>query len=258
MTILSFTGVLAYWVLVPETLPSATSKMLPADNSILTIVGNRIFAQHALCNMFCIATLVLFGANFSFILAQDYQFDSAASGLALALFNGSVALGTGLVWLLLPRFGEHRSIVIGCVLCTLGWLTIALQAHAGQPAVLLMALPLVAACMGAGIIMSLTSGSALTPFSHNSGTASSIYLLLQSAGAQRHRQRDFFTDSIDWCFRNQLSRGPDVAKAAVGDVNCGDLLWRIGTGFEIADWGSGHPEGCWLALYSHQKGRRES
>jgi hypothetical protein len=47
----------------------------------------------------------------------------------------------------------------------------------------MMAIPLVATCMGAGIIMSLTSGSALTPFSHNSGTASAIFLLTQSIGA---------------------------------------------------------------------------
>ncbi len=183
MTLIGFMGAVTYWILVPETLPAATSKTPPAAISILAIIGNRVFAQHAMCNMFCIATLVLFGANFSFILAQEYQFDSARNGLALALLNGSIALGTYLVWPLMSRFGAHRSILIGGALCTLGWLTIALQASSAQPAILQMAIPLVVACLGCGIIMALCSGSALSPFSHNSGTVSSIYLLIQSLGA---------------------------------------------------------------------------
>jgi len=37
--------------------------------------------------------------------------------------------------------------------------------------------------IGSGIIMALCSGAALTPFAHRSGTASSVYLLLQSTGS---------------------------------------------------------------------------
>lgn len=183
MALIGFGGVVAYWVLIPETLPVATQKVLPADKGIFGILRNSAFAGHTLCNMFSIATLVLFSANFSFILAQDYQFDSAHSGMALALFNGSIALGTYLVWILMPRLGAHRSILLGGTLCTLGWLAIALQAFEGHPAILMLAGPLVVACLGCGIILALCSGGALAPFSSNSGTASSLYLLVQSIGA---------------------------------------------------------------------------
>lgn len=183
MALIGFVGVVAYWVLLRETRPVVTQKMLPVDKGIFIILRNRVFAGHTLCNMFSIATLVLFSANFSFILAQDYQFDSTRSGMALALFNGSIALGTYLVWPLMPRLGAHRSILLGGTLCTLGWLAIALQAIAGQPAILMLAGPLVVACLGCGIILALCSGGALAPFSNNSGTASSAYLLVQSIGA---------------------------------------------------------------------------
>ncbi|MFT4826398.1 MAG: hypothetical protein ACI9J0_004343, partial [Cryomorphaceae bacterium] len=176
-------GTFAYWILVPETLPTPVKNSGRAGANMLSIVGNRVFAGHALCNMFSIATLVLFGANFSFILAQNYQFDSAKSGIALALFNGSIALGTYLVWPLMPRLGTHRSILLGGVLCTLGWLAIALQAYVGFPSIEMLAGPLVIACLGCGIIMGLCAGGALAPFSNNSGTASSVYLLVQSIGA---------------------------------------------------------------------------
>jgi DHA1 family bicyclomycin/chloramphenicol resistance-like MFS transporter len=183
MALVGLAGAFAYWILVPETLPVTNKKAGGAGGNILSIIGNRVFAGHALCNMFSIATLVLFGANFSFILAHDYQFDSAQSGIALALFNGAIALGTYLVWPLMPRLGAHRSILLGGSLCTLGWLAISAQAWMGLPAIGMLAGPLVVACLGCGIIMALCSGGALAPFSTNSGTASSVYLLLQSIGA---------------------------------------------------------------------------
>jgi DHA1 family bicyclomycin/chloramphenicol resistance-like MFS transporter len=183
MALIGFMSVFFYWVLVGETLPVVVARPSSASKPISSILGNRVFTQHALCNMFVIAMLVLFGANFSFILVRDYQFDSAANGMALALFNGSIAVGTYLVWALVPRLGVHRSILAGGAMCTLGWLAIALQAWAGLPGVVGLAVPLAAACLGCGVIMSLCSGSALAPFSHNSGTASSIYLLVQSMGA---------------------------------------------------------------------------
>ncbi len=183
MALVGFVAVFAYGVLIPETRPVVSQTKLPSEQGVSVILGNRTFAGHTLCNMFSIATVVLFGANFSFILAQDYQFDSAHTGIALALFNGSIALGTYLVWPLMPRLGAHRSILFGGTLCTLGWLAIALQASQGQPAVLMLAAPLIVACLGCGVIMALCSGGALAPFSRNSGTASSVYLLVQSMGA---------------------------------------------------------------------------
>jgi DHA1 family bicyclomycin/chloramphenicol resistance-like MFS transporter len=173
----------AYYRLIPETLPTSRGRPAAARNSIVGVVTNRVFAQHALCNMFCIATMVLFGANFSFLLEQNYLFDSRQNGLALALFNGSIALGTYLVWPLMPRFGAHYSILIGAMACTLGWLCIALLTARGITNLMFIAPLLTLACLGCGIIMPLCSGGSLAPFSHNTGTASSLYLMIQSVGA---------------------------------------------------------------------------
>jgi MFS transporter, DHA1 family, multidrug resistance protein len=183
MMLLGFMAVSAYAILVPETRPTVDIHASPAPGRVASVIGNPVFAQHTLCNMFCIAVLVLFGANFSFILADAYGYGSAESGVALALFNGSIAAGTYLVWPLMPGLGAHRSILLGCTLCAVGWLVVGLQAYMGSTGIIGLAVAMVTACLGSGIVMSLCSGSALAPFSHNSGTASSIYLLVQSAGA---------------------------------------------------------------------------
>jgi hypothetical protein len=133
--------------------------------------------------MFSISILVIFGANFAFITGNEFQLDSTANGLVLALFNGSIAAGTQLVWWLMPRFQAHRSILIGTAGCALGWLGIALFAHTGHLSLLQLAPWLIVAGSGSGVIMSLCAGAALTPFSANTGTASSVYLLVQSAGS---------------------------------------------------------------------------
>ena len=183
MALLGTVSVVSYYRLIPETLPPGQGNATAAHNSITSVLTNRIFAQHAFCNMFCIATMVLFGANFSFLMEQNFLFDSRQNGLALALFNGSIALGTYLVWPLMPRFGAHYSILIGAIACTLGWLCIALLIARGVSSPLVMAPLLTLASMGCGIIMSLCSGGSLAPFSHNTGTASSLYLMIQSVGA---------------------------------------------------------------------------
>jgi hypothetical protein len=49
---------------------------------------------------------------------------------------------------------------------------------------LVIMLPLVAAaCMGMGLVISLAAGEALVPFAHAAGTASALFILIQSMGA---------------------------------------------------------------------------
>jgi len=185
MSLLGVFAVASYFYLVPESLPVLTRD----DNSalkratLIDILLNPSFSQHALCNMFSISTLVIFGANFAFITSKQFQLDSTANGLVLALFNGSIAAGTHLVWWLMPRFRIHYSILIGAGSCGLGWLGIAVLGSTGFGGLQLMAPMLALSGAGSGVIMALCSGAALTPFTHNSGTASSLYLLLQSLGS---------------------------------------------------------------------------
>lgn len=172
----------AFMILVPETRPRG-SEVTGEHIPFMRILTHRTFAGHAVSNMFCISTLVIFGANFSFILEQEFGFSSGENGLVLSMFNGSIALGTYVVWWLMKRMGAHQAILTGGLASSLGWLGIGLLTALGYAQASLLMPMLVIAAGGCGVIMSLCSGGALTPFSRNSGTASSLYLLLQSAGA---------------------------------------------------------------------------
>jgi DHA1 family bicyclomycin/chloramphenicol resistance-like MFS transporter len=183
MAMIAITSVTAYFFLVPESAPAQGLPQSSLRASVTDILLNPIFAQHALCNMFSMSALVLFGANFAFIASYQFGFDSAANGLVLAVFNGSIAGGTYWVWWLMRKLDTHRAILVGAGSCTLGWLGIALLASGGQTSLTVLTPLLVFAAAGSGVIMALCSGAALTPFSHNSGTASSLYLLVQSAGS---------------------------------------------------------------------------
>ena len=70
-----------------------------------------------------------------------------------------------------------------CNFCVLGWLGVVLVGTGESPAAAMLAPFLMVSAAGCGIIMALCSGAALTPFTHCSGTASSLYLLIQSAGS---------------------------------------------------------------------------
>ena len=183
MALIGAASVCAYFILIPETRPATTPSSPPEKHSALDIMTHPVFAQHAVCNMFCISILVIFGANFAFITREQFSFDSPSNGLLLAMFNGSIALGTYLAGKLMSRLGTHRAIISGAAACALSWAVIVALAMTGQEQLIPYGALLVPAGAGCGIIMALCSGAALTPFTHDSGKASSIYLLLQSAGS---------------------------------------------------------------------------
>ena len=183
MALIAAISITAYFFLVPESAPRKLRPQVQRPGSVMDVITNPTFAQHALCNMFSISTLVLFGANFAFIAEQQFSFDTADNGLVLALFNGALSAGTYLVWWLMRNFTTHQAILIGACSCTLGWLGIALLATSSMATAATIAPLLGLAAAGSGVIMALCSGTALAPFSHNTGTASSLYLLLQSTGS---------------------------------------------------------------------------
>ncbi|MEM8562891.1 MAG: MFS transporter [Pseudomonadota bacterium] len=183
MTAIGAFSVAAYFYLVPETRRAPAAEINTGAESVRQILLHPVFAQHTLCNMFSITTLVIFGANFAFLTATAFDFNSSKNGLVLALFNASIALGTQLVWLLMPRFQAHRSIVIGALACTVGWMYIGLMTLSTSTTVFAYAPGLIVAGSGAGVIMSLSAGAALAPFEYRTGLASSLYLLVQSAGS---------------------------------------------------------------------------
>ncbi|MCB1675712.1 MAG: MFS transporter [Halioglobus sp.] len=176
-------SVSAYLFLVPESRPVSVEPLSLQQLSIRNILFDPVFAQHAICNMFSISTLVIFGANFAFVTANRFDLESSDNGLVLALFNGSIALGMQAVRHLMQRCSAHGSILIGAASCSAGWLSIAVIALSQGADLSLLAPGLILAGAGSGVIMALCAGAALTPFTSNTGTASAIYLLLQSVGS---------------------------------------------------------------------------
>jgi DHA1 family bicyclomycin/chloramphenicol resistance-like MFS transporter len=183
MTVISLGSVIAYRSLVPETRPSQVQTGDDERLPVSRIVTNAAFAGPTLCNMFIIGILVIFGANFAFITGQSFGFDASSNGVVLALFNGSIALGTYLAGRLLARLGTHRAILVGAASCTAGWIGASLAGAIGPANVVTLAPFIITGAAGCGVVMALCSGAALTPFTHQSGTASSLYLLIQSAGS---------------------------------------------------------------------------
>jgi len=183
MALVGAVSVSTYLWLVPETIPPRESTPLTSRQSLLRILGNRIFVQHAVCNMFCVGIFVVLAANLAFITAAEFNFDAASNGLLLSMVNGSILLGTQVVWLLMSRLSTHGAVLLGTLACLLGWTGVAALAYTKLAVPALLAPLLMLQGMGCGLIVSLCSGAALTPFTHNSGTASSLYLLIQSAGS---------------------------------------------------------------------------
>ena len=53
----------------------------------------------------------------------------------------------------------------------------------GNPLPGLLLVPILCACMGIGMIITLTTGQALIPFSNNIGAAAAMFVFVQSSGA---------------------------------------------------------------------------
>jgi len=183
MALISLGSVLAYGVLVPETRPDRTQHAMDDRLPVSRIVTNATFAGNTLCNMFIIGILVIFGANFAFITGQSFGFGASTNGVVLALFNVSIALGTYVASRLLALWGAHRAILAGAGACAAGWLGVSIAGASAPVNPFLVAPAIFTAAAGCGVVMALCSGAALTPFTHQSGTASSLYLLIQSAGS---------------------------------------------------------------------------
>jgi DHA1 family bicyclomycin/chloramphenicol resistance-like MFS transporter len=149
----------------------------------LAILLHPDFIRNSLANTFCITAMLLFLANCSFLTEKYYQLDSSGSGFVLAVFNASITAGVFLVRIIVPRLGVENSVRFGLVMALTGWLSLLLLVllSAGPPTFALI--PIAVACIGTGMVISLTIGQALIPFTFNAGAASALFIFVQSAAA---------------------------------------------------------------------------
>jgi len=143
-----------------------------------SILTNAIFLRYSMTNTFSLTAMLMFLANYSYLLEKEYQLGASQSGYVLAIFNGSIAVGVYAARLLVPRFGVEKSIVIGLGVAVGGWLCLTASSIPASPLFSLLSIAL--GCLGTGIVISLTIGQALVPFTHQAGAASALFICIQS------------------------------------------------------------------------------
>jgi DHA1 family bicyclomycin/chloramphenicol resistance-like MFS transporter len=164
---------------VPEKLPADEEK----NENWHAVVINPVFIRHTLANMFCLGTMLLFISNYSYLAEQHYQLSSAANGYVLAVFNAGISVGVYMVRLFAPRFGVENTIYLGLWVALTGWVVLWGMCLSAVPAPEIILLPIVIACLGTGMVISLSVGQALVPFAYAAGAASALFVFVQSAGA---------------------------------------------------------------------------
>lgn len=174
---------------IPETLSASVQssqsepRLLGNSVSSKEILGSRQFLRSTLINMFAMSGTVLFVGNYSFLSTSTYQTSSDQNGYILACFNCALASGIYIVRIMVPIFGVERSIQFGVGSLAVAWISVAgVSLFTVPPAIFLLAIVMLAS-FGHGVIMALSPGQALAPFSLGAGKASAIYGCVQSVGA---------------------------------------------------------------------------
>jgi DHA1 family bicyclomycin/chloramphenicol resistance-like MFS transporter len=148
-----------------------------------TVVSHPEFIRHTLANMFCLGTMLLFVSNYSYLSEQHYRLSPAENGYVLAIFNTGLSVGVYLVRSLAPRIGVENTIYLGLWVALTGWLILWGLCLNAVPAPAIILLPVVFACLGTGMVISLSVGQALVPFAYVTGAASALFVFAQSAGS---------------------------------------------------------------------------
>ncbi len=161
-----------------ETRPVVPESHHRSGKGWTSILTNPVFLRYSMTNTFCLTAMLMFLANYSYLIEKDYQLGASESGYVLAIFNANIAVGVYIARLLVPRFGVETSIVIGLCVALGGWLCLTAGSMNTMPVASLLAIAL--ACLGTGIVISLTIGQALVPFTYNAGTASALFICIQS------------------------------------------------------------------------------
>jgi DHA1 family bicyclomycin/chloramphenicol resistance-like MFS transporter len=123
--------------------------------------------------------LFAFISGSSFVLQGVYHMSEVGYGLAFTAVAVSFVGGSQLAQRLVVRIGMERAVGIGALFMTIGGCLAALGqiVHTGYPQELII--PAMIFITGVGTAMPLTQASALMPFPHMAGTASSLLGFVQ-------------------------------------------------------------------------------
>jgi MFS transporter, DHA1 family, multidrug resistance protein len=172
-------------VLLAETAPikSVSSKLDPDQRGFLPVIKNRFFMKNTLTNMFGFGALLICITNFPYFLYDNYNFTPQQVGWFFALFDAALGLGVIALRVVVPRFGLKRTVYTGLYLIAFGWTALTLLYVSDISQFMYSAIAILMSCVGMGVVMTLTPGQAMVPFTANSGAASSLYGILQYGGS---------------------------------------------------------------------------
>lgn len=171
------------YLLVPRTtVIKSDTVALASSGGWWAIVLNRQFLRNALSNMFVMGTIVLFMSHYAHLTESYYDYKSINNGGVLTAFSMTIFVGIFLVKYLVRIGTTEQIIYAGALSCIAGWLILLVCSYGKLPHPVWLILPAILACLGMGVVYSLSGGQALIPFAHNAGRASALFMFLQSAG----------------------------------------------------------------------------
>lgn len=159
-----------------------TSNTTDQQQGYSAILGNRFFIKNTLATTFCFAGLLICITSFPYYLDSELGFSSQQTGNFFSLFGAALFLGAISVKALVPRTGIVKTLYLGFFQALTGWLILLLLLANGVSNLSYLAFCVVLSTTGIGIVISLTPGQAMVPFKSNSGSASSIYGIMQYGG----------------------------------------------------------------------------
>ncbi len=183
MALIAGLSLLGSYFWLTETLPEKTPILSRRQSNWTEILINPVFVGNALANMFCIGTMLLFISNYSYLSEQHFQLSAAQNGYILATFNTGISVGVYLVRFFAPRLGVKRTVSLGLWIALTGWASLWGLCFGTVPDPAIMLAPILLACLGTGMVISLSVGEALVPFAYVAGAASALFVFVQSAGS---------------------------------------------------------------------------
>ncbi len=161
---------------VKLTTPFSLRELIADFGGLLRHTGYRLHISMQACTY---GGLFAFISGSSFVLQGIYHMSAVGYGLAFASVAVSFVGGSLLAQRLVTRIGMERAVGIGAIFMTIGGLLSALGqiVHTGYPQELII--PAMIFMVGVGTAMPLTQASALMPFPHKAGTASSLLGFVQ-------------------------------------------------------------------------------
>jgi len=174
------------WSLLPETLPERTgppATLLGMFSAFGEFLRHRAFLANLGLSTAAFAGLFAWISGSSFVLQKFYGLMPFTYGVAFSAGGLGFMIGTSLAATYVMRLGLDVTIGIGTSALAGGGLAMAVGVWLEIPSPLTLILPAAVYLFGLGLVLPQAQASALGPFPHRAGTASSLVGFTQQSVA---------------------------------------------------------------------------